>query len=57
MHHHGDYAPDDWQGAARTASETKEKLKAFDALGCDELVLFMTAPSANQVDRLAEGSF
>jgi hypothetical protein len=29
-------------------------VRAYEAVGCDELLLFMTAPAVEQADRLAE---
>jgi 2-methylisocitrate lyase-like PEP mutase family enzyme len=41
----------------KTAGEAKERLKAYEEAGCDELLLFMTAPATAQVDRLAKAVF
>jgi hypothetical protein len=43
-----------WQGAIKSAGEAKDRIKAYEAIGGDELILFMTAPSVEQVDRLAQ---
>ncbi len=38
----------------KTADEARELVKAYETVGCDELMLFMTAPAVAQADRLAE---
>jgi alkanesulfonate monooxygenase SsuD/methylene tetrahydromethanopterin reductase-like flavin-dependent oxidoreductase (luciferase family) len=54
MQYYGDYGSGVWQNAAKTPAEAKERIKAFEAVGCDEVLMFMTAPALTQVDRLAE---
>jgi alkanesulfonate monooxygenase SsuD/methylene tetrahydromethanopterin reductase-like flavin-dependent oxidoreductase (luciferase family) len=54
MAYYGDYGAGAWQGAVKSAAEAKERVKAFEAAGCDELLLFMTTPSIVQAERLAE---
>ncbi len=54
MQYYGDYGSSVWQSAVKTASETKGRIKAFEAVGCDEVLVFMTAPALKQVDRLAD---
>jgi alkanesulfonate monooxygenase SsuD/methylene tetrahydromethanopterin reductase-like flavin-dependent oxidoreductase (luciferase family) len=53
MDYYGDWGAAVWKGAIKTAPEAKERVKAYEAIDCDELLLFMTAPSVVQADRLA----
>ena len=43
-----------WQGTIKSAGEAKERVKAYETIGCDELVLFITAPAIEQAERLAK---
>lgn len=52
--YYGDWGTRVWNGAVKTAVEAKERVKAYEAIGCDELVLFMAAPNVAQAERLAE---
>jgi alkanesulfonate monooxygenase SsuD/methylene tetrahydromethanopterin reductase-like flavin-dependent oxidoreductase (luciferase family) len=52
--YYGEWGSRVWQGAIKTAGEAKERIKAYEAIGGDELILFMTAPGVEQADRLAE---
>lgn len=54
MAYYGDYGAGAWQGAVKSAAEAQERVKGFEAAGCDELLLFMTSPSIAQAERLAE---
>jgi alkanesulfonate monooxygenase SsuD/methylene tetrahydromethanopterin reductase-like flavin-dependent oxidoreductase (luciferase family) len=54
MDYYGDWGPGVWKGAVKTAEEARERVKAYEAVGCDELVLFMTAPATAQAERLAQ---
>jgi alkanesulfonate monooxygenase SsuD/methylene tetrahydromethanopterin reductase-like flavin-dependent oxidoreductase (luciferase family) len=54
LDYYGEWGPRVWQGAIKTAGEAKERIKAYEALGCDELVLFISAPAVEQAERLAE---
>jgi alkanesulfonate monooxygenase SsuD/methylene tetrahydromethanopterin reductase-like flavin-dependent oxidoreductase (luciferase family) len=54
MDYYGDWGEGVWKGAVKTADEARERAKAYEEVGCDELLMFMTAPSATQTDRLAE---
>ncbi|MGH7762947.1 MAG: LLM class flavin-dependent oxidoreductase [Candidatus Dormibacteraceae bacterium] len=56
IEYYGDYGAAVWQGAVKTPAETKERIKAFESAGCDEVLMFMTAPLLTQVDRLAEAA-
>jgi alkanesulfonate monooxygenase SsuD/methylene tetrahydromethanopterin reductase-like flavin-dependent oxidoreductase (luciferase family) len=51
--YYGEYGPRVWQRTIKTAAEAKERVKAFEAVGCDELLMFMTAADLVQADRLA----
>ena len=57
MDYYGDWGAAVWKGAVKTADEARELIKAYEAIGCDELLLFMTAPAIAQADRLAEAVF
>jgi len=52
--YYGDFGPRVWQGTIKSAAEAKDRIKAYAAVGCDELILFMTAPAVEQAERLAE---
>lgn len=54
MGYYGEYGPRVWQGAVKTAAVAKQRVRAYEAIGCDELILFMAAPGVEQVERLAE---
>jgi alkanesulfonate monooxygenase SsuD/methylene tetrahydromethanopterin reductase-like flavin-dependent oxidoreductase (luciferase family) len=57
MDYYGDWGAAVWKSAVRTADEARERVRAYEAIGCDELLLFMTAPATAQADRLAEAVF
>jgi alkanesulfonate monooxygenase SsuD/methylene tetrahydromethanopterin reductase-like flavin-dependent oxidoreductase (luciferase family) len=57
MDYYGDWGAGVWKGAVKTADEARERVSAYEAIGCDELLLFMTAPAVAQADRLAEAVF
>ncbi len=52
--YYGDSGPRIWGAAVRTAEQAKERVRMFESVGCDELILFMAAPAIEQVGRLAE---
>lgn len=52
--YYADWGDRVWAGAVKDAAEARERVRAFEAVGCDELVLFATAPHVEQVERLAE---
>lgn len=54
MDYYGDWGRGVWTGTIKTADEARERVRAYTEIGCDELLLFMTAPSAAQANRLAE---
>jgi alkanesulfonate monooxygenase SsuD/methylene tetrahydromethanopterin reductase-like flavin-dependent oxidoreductase (luciferase family) len=54
MDYYGDWGEGVWKGTVKTADEAKERVKAYEDVGCDELLLFMTAPATAQAERLAE---
>jgi alkanesulfonate monooxygenase SsuD/methylene tetrahydromethanopterin reductase-like flavin-dependent oxidoreductase (luciferase family) len=54
MDYYGDWGAAVWKGTIKSAAEAKERVKAYNAIDCDELVVFMTAPSVVQAERLAE---
>ena len=57
MDYYGDWGAGVWKGAVKTADEARERVRAYAEIGCDELLLFMTAPATAQADRLAEAVF
>jgi alkanesulfonate monooxygenase SsuD/methylene tetrahydromethanopterin reductase-like flavin-dependent oxidoreductase (luciferase family) len=52
--YYGDFGPRIWATAIKTPDEAKERVRLYEETGCDELILFMTAPSVEQAERLAE---
>ena len=54
MGYYGEYGPRVWQGTIKTADEARSRVKAYEGIGCDELILFMSAPAVEQAERLAE---
>jgi len=54
--YYGPYGDRVWAGAAKNASQVRERIQAYEAVGCDELVFFITAPAVAQAERLAEAA-
>ncbi len=54
MDYYGEWGTGAWKGAVKTAAEAKDRARAFAAVGCDELVFFVTAPAVEQAEQLAE---
>jgi alkanesulfonate monooxygenase SsuD/methylene tetrahydromethanopterin reductase-like flavin-dependent oxidoreductase (luciferase family) len=52
--YYGDWGPRIWGGAIKTPEQAKERVRLFDAVGCDELIMFMTAPAVEQAEKLAQ---
>jgi len=52
--YYGDWGGRVWYGALKDAAAARERLAAFEASGCDEVLLFAAAPRLDQVERLAE---
>lgn len=52
--YYGEFGARVWQAAVKTPAEAKERVQAFEAVGCDELLFFMTAPSVEQAELLAK---
>ena len=52
--YYGVYGERVWAGAVKSAEDAKQRVAAYAAAGCDELLCFMTAPSVAQAERLAE---
>ena len=50
----GDYAEQIVQGAAKDAGSIRERLKAFEEAGADEVICFPASPDPAQVELLAE---
>jgi alkanesulfonate monooxygenase SsuD/methylene tetrahydromethanopterin reductase-like flavin-dependent oxidoreductase (luciferase family) len=48
-----DYAEMTVAGTAKGEEEVKERVRAFEQAGCDELIMFPASPDPEQVDRLA----
>ena len=52
--YYGVYGKETWDDEVlKDAQAAKASVQAFEAVGCDELILFATVPSVDQVDRLA----
>jgi alkanesulfonate monooxygenase SsuD/methylene tetrahydromethanopterin reductase-like flavin-dependent oxidoreductase (luciferase family) len=51
--YYGEFGPRVWQGAIKSAAEVKDRIRAYEQVGADELIFFMTAAHLDQVDRLA----
>jgi alkanesulfonate monooxygenase SsuD/methylene tetrahydromethanopterin reductase-like flavin-dependent oxidoreductase (luciferase family) len=49
----GEYAEMLMAGAAKGEEEVKERVRAFEAVGCDELIMCPVSSDPGQVDRLA----
>jgi 2-methylisocitrate lyase-like PEP mutase family enzyme len=43
-----------WQGTIKSAAQAKERVKAYQEVGADELIFSMSAPHVEQAERLAE---
>jgi len=52
--YYGDWGDRVWYGALKDAAAARERVAAFEAAGCDEVLLFAAAPRVDQVERLAE---
>jgi alkanesulfonate monooxygenase SsuD/methylene tetrahydromethanopterin reductase-like flavin-dependent oxidoreductase (luciferase family) len=55
--YYGDFGPRVWAGAVKTADEARQRVKAFEEAGADELIVFMAAPAVEQAERLAKAVF
>jgi alkanesulfonate monooxygenase SsuD/methylene tetrahydromethanopterin reductase-like flavin-dependent oxidoreductase (luciferase family) len=55
--YYGDYGPRIWAAAIKTGAQAKERVRLFEAIGCDELIMFMSVPAVEQAERLAEAVF
>ena len=49
----GDYAETIVAGTAKGEDEVRERVRAFEHVGCDELIMFPASSDPGQVDRLA----
>jgi alkanesulfonate monooxygenase SsuD/methylene tetrahydromethanopterin reductase-like flavin-dependent oxidoreductase (luciferase family) len=49
----GEYADTIVEGAAKGAESAKERVRAFEEAGCDELIMFPASSNPEQVDKLA----
>jgi alkanesulfonate monooxygenase SsuD/methylene tetrahydromethanopterin reductase-like flavin-dependent oxidoreductase (luciferase family) len=54
MDYYADWGAAVWKGTIKSAAEAKERAEAYEEVDCDELLVFMTAPSVVQAERLAE---
>jgi alkanesulfonate monooxygenase SsuD/methylene tetrahydromethanopterin reductase-like flavin-dependent oxidoreductase (luciferase family) len=52
--YYGDWGDAVWGGTLKDADAVRERVSAFEAAGCDELLLFAEAPRVAQAERLAE---
>jgi alkanesulfonate monooxygenase SsuD/methylene tetrahydromethanopterin reductase-like flavin-dependent oxidoreductase (luciferase family) len=51
--YYGDSGDRVWAGALKDPAAIGERVRAFEAAGCDELLLFAAAPRIDQVEQLA----
>lgn len=51
--YYGEWGTQVWQGTVKTPEEAKARVKQFEAMGCDELLFFVTSPHVEQAERLA----
>lgn len=52
--YYGEWGDRVWAGALKDAAAARERLAAFEAAGCDEVMLFAALPRVEQVERLAD---
>jgi alkanesulfonate monooxygenase SsuD/methylene tetrahydromethanopterin reductase-like flavin-dependent oxidoreductase (luciferase family) len=52
--YYGDWGDAVWAGTLKDADAVRERVSAYEAAGCDELLLFVAAPRVDQAERLAE---
>lgn len=52
--YHGDWGDLVWGGALKDPEAARQQVSAFEAAGCDELILVAAAPKVDQAERLAE---
>jgi alkanesulfonate monooxygenase SsuD/methylene tetrahydromethanopterin reductase-like flavin-dependent oxidoreductase (luciferase family) len=52
--YYGDWGDRVWGGALKDPAAVAEQVSAFEAAGCDELLLFAAVPAVDQAERLAE---
>ena len=55
--YYGEFGKRVWARAVKTRDDARARVKMFDEVGCDEYIFFMTAPSVEQAERLAEAVF
>ena len=54
LDYYGDFGSRIWAAAVKTPEQAVERVRLFEEAGCDELILFMTAPAVDQAERLAK---
>ena len=54
LSYYGEWGARIWAAAIKTPEQAKERVRLFDAAGCDEVIMFMTAPALQQAERLAQ---
>jgi len=54
--YYGPYGDRVWAGVARDSAQVRERMQAYEAVGCDELIFTMTAPAVEEAERLAEAA-
>jgi alkanesulfonate monooxygenase SsuD/methylene tetrahydromethanopterin reductase-like flavin-dependent oxidoreductase (luciferase family) len=52
--YYADFGSRVWQGTIKSAAQAKERVKAYQEVGADELIFSMSAPHVEQAERLAE---
>lgn len=53
LSYYGDWGARVWAAAIKTPEQAKERVRLFESVGCDELIMFMAAPAVEQAERLA----
>lgn len=54
LDYYGDFGSRIWGAAVKTPDQATDRVRTFEAAGCDELILFMSAPALEQAERLAK---
>ena len=53
-HYYAGFGERIWQATPKDADSARQRMAAFEAVGCDEFLFFLEHPDPEQVDRLAE---
>jgi len=55
--YYGEFGERVWARAVKSRDDARARVKMFEEVGCDEYIFFMSAPSVEQAERLAEAVF